>query len=175
MKNSSATCVWLTGVPCSGKSTIGRALSDTLKNEHGISSVYLDGDSVRSTVNSDLGFSSEDRTENIRRVVEIVKLLNKQGIFVISGFISPQKSMRENARKEIGAGFVEVFVHASISVCEARDVKGMYKKARNGTLGEFTGVSSLYEEPENADVFINTEDVSVESAVESIITHIKGK
>ncbi len=175
MKNDLVMCVWLTGLPCSGKTTIGRALSSTLKNKYNINAVYLDGDEMRKTINSDLGFSKDDREENIRRIIELVKLLNKNGIFVIAGFISPYKLMRKKARDEIGEGYIEVFVDAPVNVCEFRDVKGMYKESREKTIKNFTGISSQYEIPENPDMCIRTDLLSVENSVGKIVNYIKDK
>ncbi len=157
--------IWLTGLSGSGKSTIGSLLEAHLF-EAGFKVFMLDGDNLRSGLNKDLGFSEEDREENIRRVGEVSKLLSDAGIIVISAFISPFSVDREKAKRSIGADrFVEVFVDCPVSVCEQRDVKGLYKKVREGAIKNFTGIDSEYEPPENPDVVLHTDK---ESAIESL-------
>ncbi len=167
----SVMTIWLTGLPSSGKTTIGRKLAYRLEIQR-IKAVYLDGDDIRKTVNKDLGFSDEDRKENIRRTVELVKLLNRLGIIVIAGFISPFRMMREDAKKKIGGAFFEVYVNAPLEVCEKRDVKGMYKQARKGELPGFTGVGAPYEPPEYPDIEVRTDLEDVETSVSRILVRL---
>ena len=167
--------LWLTGLSGSGKSTIGYALEKRL-TEEGRACFVLDGDNVRHGLNEDLGFSPEDRCENIRRVGEVAKLFNDAGLIVITAFISPFRKDRENAREIIGnERFVEVFVDAPIEVCEQRDPKGLYQKAREGEIPEFTGVSSPYEPPDNADFIVDTSRLSVEEGVDAIMALLREK
>ncbi|HFC10786.1 MAG TPA: adenylyl-sulfate kinase [Candidatus Kaiserbacteria bacterium] len=164
---------WLTGLPCSGKTTIGKRLVERIEKDHGLKAVYLDGDVVRSTINSDLGFSEVDRKENIRRTIEITRLLNGLGITVVAGFISPYRSMRKKAREAIGDGFFEIFINAPIEVCEKRDVKGMYKEARSGKRLGFTGVTAPYEEPEMPELVVDTGVQSIDESVLAIMSLIE--
>jgi adenylylsulfate kinase len=151
-------CLWYTGLSGSGKSTIARKVEEKLF-EHGISTYVLDGDNVRHGLNKNLGFSPEDRAENIRRIGEVAKLFADAGILVMTAFISPYKSDRELVRKSFPEGdFVEVYIDATIETCEERDVKGLYKKARAGEIKEFTGISAPYESPDKPELIINTTD-----------------
>jgi adenylylsulfate kinase len=167
--------VWLTGFSGSGKSTIANALEVSLF-EKGIRSFCLDGDNTRLGINKDLGFSSADRTENIRRVAEMSKLFLESGTIVITSFISPLISDREMAKNIIGdSDFVEVFVNCPLVICEERDVKGLYAKARRGEIKDFTGIDSPFEAPLNADVELFTNQNSIEECVEIILEKISGK
>lgn len=160
--------IWLTGLSGSGKSTVATSLEASL-HEKGFACFVLDGDNVRHGLCSDLGFSPADRTENIRRVAEVAALMNDAGLVVITAFISPFQADRASARKIIGPErFIEVFLDAPLSVCESRDPKGFYKKARAGEIPNYTGIASPYEAPEAPDLVIRTDQVTVESAVESI-------
>lgn len=146
--------IWLTGLSAAGKSTLAFALERVLI-EGGHPCYVLDGDNVRHGLNNNLGFSAEDRSENIRRVAEVAKLMNDAGLIVITAFISPFRADRDNARAIIGEGvFQEIFVDAGLDVCEKRDPKGLYKKARAGYVSEFTGISSPYEPPLNPELLI---------------------
>jgi bifunctional enzyme CysN/CysC len=167
--------IWLTGLSGSGKSTIAYALEKKLIEE-GHACFVLDGDNIRHGLNKDLGFSAEDRSENIRRVAEVAKLFNEAGLIVITSFISPFRKDRENAREIIGKDrFIEVYVNASLEICEARDPKGLYAKARKGEISEFTGISSPYEPPENPDLILPSGSISVDEAVETMLRHLQNK
>lgn len=147
--------IWLTGLSAAGKSTLAFGLEREL-HQTGHACYVLDGDNVRHGMNSDLGFSIADRAENIRRIAEVAKLMNDAGLIVITAFISPFRADRDNARAIIGDGvFKEVFVDAGLPACEARDHKGLYKKARTGQISEFTGISSPYEPPTNPELTIS--------------------
>jgi len=164
--------LWLTGLSGSGKSTIAYALESRL-TKAGRACYVLDGDNVRHGLNRDLGFSAEDRSENIRRVAEVARLMNEAGLIVITAFISPFVKDRQAAREVIGGDrFVEVFVDAPIEVCEQRDPKGLYAKARAGEVAEFTGVSSPYEPPEKPDVRLDTAGRSRDECVDSLLEFI---
>lgn len=155
---------WLTGLPSSGKTTLGVNLKKSL-DEGGVSSILIDGDEVRKTICSDLGFSDDDRKENIRRVAVIAKQINDSGKHVICCFVSPTNEIRDIARKIIGLkNFFEVFVKSSLEVCEARDIKGNYKKARLGLITDFTGISAPFEIPNNPDLIIPTDRYSIEES-----------
>jgi adenylyl-sulfate kinase len=164
--------VWLTGLSGAGKSTIARNLEVALTGR-GIKAFILDGDNIRHGLNKDLGFLHADRSENIRRVAEVAKLMNSAGLLVITAFISPYRKDREDARTIIGSGkFVEVYVNASMDICMKRDPKGLYKKAVAGEITNFTGVDSPYEAPLFHQLEINTEKVTVEEAVEQIMKYL---
>lgn len=161
--------VWLTGLSGAGKSTIAFELERCLMAE-GHFAFVLDGDNVRHGLSRDLGFSHEDRTENIRRIAEVAKLFNDAGLIVITAFISPYRQDRATAREIIGEGrFVETHLCAAISVCEERDPKGLYKKARAGSIAEFTGITAPYEAPERADLTIDTGRLTVQASVAEIV------
>jgi adenylyl-sulfate kinase len=161
--------VWLTGLSGSGKSTLASALEKQLF-EKGFKTYLLDGDLIRAGLNKDLGFSKEDRRENIRRIGEVCKLMTDAGLIVITAFISPFRADRDLVRTMFQASdFAEIFVKASLEVCETRDVKGLYNKARKGLIPEFTGISSPYEEPLNPELTLNTDKESEEASL-SILT-----
>ena len=165
--------IWFTGLSGSGKSTIANELEKRLYKT-GRYTMLLDGDNIRMGLNKNLGFEPEDRIENIRRIAETAKLMNDAGLIAITAFISPFKRDRENAREIIGEEyFLEVYVRTSLEECERRDVKGLYKKAREGKIPNFTGISSPYEAPDRADVVVDTEEVSVENAVDLILERLK--
>lgn len=164
--------IWLTGLSGSGKSTIAVELEHALI-ENGHNSYILDGDNIRHGLNSNLGFSPEDRTENIRRIGEVAKLFTEANIINITAFISPYRDDRNTARGLQGDGdFIEVYVKCPVEVCEERDVKGLYKKARAGEIPEFTGISAPYEEPEGCEIMIDTSLLSVEESVRTIIGYL---
>ena len=151
--------VWFTGLSGSGKSTIAGALEEEL-HRLGVSTWLLDGDNVRHGLCSDLGFSDDDRKENIRRVGEVAKLMVDAGLVVLTAFISPHRAERQMVRERIGEGrFIEVFVDTPLAICEARDPKGLYKKARAGELRNFTGIDSVYESPERAEIHLDGEQL----------------
>ncbi len=165
--------IWMTGLSGSGKSTIAKHLERRLFNE-GFFAQVLDGDNIRSGINSNLGFSEEDRHENIRRIAEVAKLYLHSGIICINSFISPTRAIRRMAAEVIGPeDFVEIYVNAPLEVCEARDVKGLYKKARAGLIKGFTGIDQPYEAPEDPDLEIRTDTLSVEAAVDRILAFIR--
>jgi adenylylsulfate kinase len=167
--------VWLTGFSGSGKSTIANGLELSLF-EKGIRSFCLDGDNTRLSINKDLGFSSADRTENIRRVAEMSKLFLESGTIVITSFISPLISDREMAKNIIGdSNFVEVFINCPLAICEERDVKGLYAKARRGEIKDFTGIDSPFEAPLNASIELLTGENSVQECINIIFDKIEGK
>ena len=157
--------LWFTGLSGSGKSTLAIALERQLFDQ-GYSVIILDGDNIRTGINNNLTFSPEDRIENIRRIAEVAKLFLANGIICIVSFISPTRDMRANAKQIIGpTDFVEVFIDTPIEVCEARDVKGLYKKARAGEIKDFTGVNAPYEIPLQPDVHVHTEDTDIEETL----------
>lgn len=161
--------VWFTGLSASGKSTIAHHLEKDLF-DRGIRGYVLDGDNVRHGINSNLGFSREDRRENLRRIAEVAKLLSDAGIVVLSAFISPYREDREFVRDIAGKeNFFEVYVRCPIEVCEKRDPKGLYKKARAGIIKNYTGVDAPYEEPDAPDVVLDTDQLSVEESVRKIL------
>jgi len=164
--------LWLTGLSGSGKSTIAQALERKLHNE-GFFAQVLDGDNIRSGINNNLSFSPEDRQENIRRIAEIAKLYVNTGIITINSFISPTIAIRQEAKDIIGSDdFIEVYINTPLEVCEARDVKGLYKKARSGAIKGFTGIDAPYEAPIQPDVDVKTDGQSIEESVNIIYQHI---
>lgn len=166
-----ACTIWMSGLSGAGKSTIANALEKRLY-AMGKKTMLLDGDNVRMGLNSNLGFSDEDRIENIRRIAEVAKLMNDAGLIVITAFISPYRQDRRNAKKIIGEGFREVYVSTSIAECEKRDVKGLYKAAREGKIAHFTGITSPYEAPERPDVAVDTAEMDVEACVDHILNQL---
>lgn len=167
--------VWFTGLSGSGKSTLAIALERALL-ERGYLCQLLDGDNIRSGINNNLGFSEEDRRENIRRIAEVAKLFIQCGVITLTAFISPTNDIRSLASKIIGKeNFIEVFVNTPLEVCEERDVKGLYKKARAGIIKEFTGISSPFEEPEDPDLRIDTSKISVSESIELLLDTILPK
>jgi len=165
--------IWFTGISGSGKSTLAGMLEYVL-HEKGIHTYILDGDNVRSGLNSDLDFSDAGRVENIRRIAELAKLMVDAGLVVMASFISPFRSERALARNLVGAeNFVEVFVDCNLETAESRDVKGLYQKARAGIIPNFTGISSPYEKPENADVVVNSSTESKEESLGEILSVIE--
>ena len=171
-KNQVPKCIWLTGLSGSGKSTLANALEVAL-TEQGKHTYLLDGDNVRHGLNKNLGMSDEYRTENIRRVSEVAKLMVDAGLVVITAFISPFRADRDAARALFEDGeFVEVFADAPLEECEKRDPKGLYKKARAGEIKEFTGIDSPYEAPANAEEVINTAENDIGECVRQLIAKI---
>jgi len=170
LKCTGAT-LWFTGLSASGKSTVASALEQVLVTQ-GVNSYRLDGDNVRHGLNNNLGFSAEDRTENIRRIGEVAKLFADGGSIALTSFISPYRADRDQARKlheEAGLKFFEVFVDTPIEVCEQRDPKGLYKKARAGEIKGFTGIDDPYEAPENAELVLKTEGKSIDDCVAEVV------
>ncbi len=164
--------LWLTGLSGSGKSTIAQHLERRLFKA-GYFPQVLDGDNIRSGINNNLGFSLEDRRENIRRIAEIAHLYLNSGIITINSFISPTQNIRDFARQIIGPDdFIEIYINAPLEVCETRDVKGLYQKARRGEIKGFTGIDSPYEAPLNPALEIKTNELSIEQSVEVIYNHL---
>jgi adenylylsulfate kinase len=164
--------VWLTGLSASGKSTIARR-AEQLLLERGHAAYVLDGDNIRFGLNKDLGFSPADRTENIRRIGEVAKLFADACVVTLTAFISPYRADRDTVRAIMPEGtFVECFVHADIALCEARDPKGLYKKARAGQIPEFTGISAPYEEPASPELVIRTGEGTVDECAMQILDHL---
>ncbi|HCW36652.1 adenylyl-sulfate kinase [Mammaliicoccus sciuri] len=165
--------IWFTGLSGSGKSTISVALEKALF-EQNITSYRLDGDNIRHGLNQNLGFSPEDRKENIRRIGEVCKLMVDAGVVTMTAFISPYEEDRNTVRDILEDGeFIEVYTKCSLDECESRDPKGLYKKARSGEIKEFTGINAPYEEPSNPEIVIDTENESVEESVEKIVAYLK--
>jgi len=165
--------IWLTGLSGSGKSTVAVA-AEKLLHDRGKATYILDGDNIRHGLNSNLGFSPEDRTENIRRIGEVAKLFNDAGIVVFTSFISPYRGDRDQVREIMGEGdFVEVYVSADLDTCESRDVKGLYKKARAGEIPEFTGISAPYEEPLKPELVLDTNDHSVDQSAAELVAYLE--
>lgn len=161
--------IWLTGLSGSGKSTLAHAVEEVL-HQQGCRTFVLDGDNVRHGLCGDLGFSTADRVENIRRIGEMAKLFVEAGIIVLTAFISPYRVDRERVRSMVKSGdFVEIYCDSSIAVCESRDVKGMYKKARVGLIAEFTGISSPYEVPDNPELAVNTGSAPLADCVRQVM------
>ncbi len=172
-KNQKSCLLWFTGLSGAGKSTIANALESALF-ERGQHTYLLDGDNVRHGLNKDLGFSDSDRIENIRRIGEVAKLFVDAGLMVFSAFISPFRTDRRLVRELFPEGeFVEVFVSTPLSECEARDPKGLYKKARKGEIKHFTGIDSEYQAPESAELVVDTSKESLEESVQRIITYLE--
>ncbi len=173
LKGHKSVILWFTGLSGSGKSTIAHALEEELY-KRGIHTYILDGDNVRSGLNSDLGFSEEDRKENIRRIGEVAKLFIDAGVLTMVAAISPYKRDREFVRNLVEPGeFVEIYVKCPLEVCETRDPKGLYKKARQGIIKNFTGIDDPYEEPENPEIVVETDKETVEEAVAKIIRFLE--
>lgn len=166
--------LWFTGLSGAGKSTVAVALEQAL-TQNGKLCYRLDGDNIRHGLNKNLGFSPEDRAENIRRIGEVSKLFADCGVIVMTSFISPYRADRDMVRAMVDAGrFIEVYVKCNVETCEQRDPKGLYKKARAGEIKEFTGVSAPYEEPEHPELVIDTSALSVEQAVEQLQKYLAG-
>ena len=163
--------LWLTGLSGSGKSTVGVALEQAL-NALGVLAYRLDGDNVRHGLNANLGFGADDRKENIRRIGEVAKLFADAGVVTISSFISPYQQDRDQVRKiheDAGLKFLEVFINTPIEICEQRDPKGLYKKARAGEIKGFTGIDDPYELPTDPEITVNTGDLSVEESAKELV------
>ncbi len=176
LKQRGAT-IWFTGLPSSGKSTVAFTLEHALV-ARGHLAYVLDGDNIRHGLNKNLGFSPDDRVENIRRIGEVAKLFADAGLLTCTSFISPYRADRDQARKihdEAGLPFIEVYVKASVEVCEQRDPKGLYKKARAGQLKEFTGVSAPYEEPLHPELVIDTAELSPDQATALLMLYLTGR
>lgn len=168
-----AVTLWFTGLSGSGKSTLAYAVEEALV-DRGVNAFVLDGDNVRFGLNRDLGFSPEDRAENIRRIGEVARLFHDAGTIVLSSFISPYRADRQAVRDlHPDGGFVEVFVDTPLEVCEARDVKGLYAKARAGEIPDFSGISAPYEAPESPELRIDTTDRDLADCVAEVLAHLE--
>jgi len=172
--NCTGATLWFTGLSASGKSTIASALEQVLVTQ-GVNSYRLDGDNVRHGLNNNLGFSAEDRAENIRRIGEVAKLFADGGSIALTSFISPYRADRDQARtlhNEAGLKFIEIFVDTPLEVCEERDPKGLYKKARAGEIKGFTGIDDPYEAPENAELVLKTDGKSIDDCVAEVVRYL---
>ena len=167
-----AVVLWFTGLSGAGKSTLALVVEEALF-EKGCRTYVLDGDNVRHGLNKNLGFSPEDRTENIRRIGEVASLFNDAGVIALTAFISPYRADRDEARKVAGDSFIEIYVKCAVEICEERDTKGLYKKARAGEIPEFTGISAPYEEPESAEVVVEAGKLSIEECRDQILDYLK--
>jgi adenylylsulfate kinase len=166
--------IWFTGLSGSGKSTIAVALESALMSKQKLS-YRLDGDNIRLGINKNLGFSAEDRTENIRRIGEVAKLFSDAGIITLASFISPYLADRDNVRQlhaDAGIAFIEVFVDCSLASAEARDPKGLYKKARAGEIKNFTGIDDPYEAPQNTEIHLISDKMTVDEEVDLIVSYL---
>ena len=167
-----AAVLWFTGLSGSGKSTLALEVEKRLF-QLGCRTYVLDGDNVRHGLNKNLGFSPEDRAENIRRIGEVANLFQNAGVIAMTAFISPYRDDRDGARKTAGDSFIEIYVKCGLDVCESRDTKGLYKKARAGEIKEFTGISAPYEEPLSPEIVINTDNETVEQSAEKVVKFLK--
>lgn len=171
MKESKGFTVWFTGLPCSGKTTVADGVADALRGM-GYSVERLDGDIVRKSLTSDLGFSKEDRDENIKRVTFVAKLLTRNGVAVLATFVSPYRERRRKTREEIG-NFVEIYTRCPVEVCIERDTKGLYEKAFAGEITDFTGVNDPYEEPETPELTLDTDKESIEECIHKVLDKLE--
>lgn len=169
-KEQKGFTLWFTGLPCSGKTAVADKVAEALR-ERGLKVERLDGDIVRKSLTRDLGFSKEDRNENIRRVTFVAKLLTRNGVAVLTSFISPYREIREQARQEIG-NFVEVYVKCPVEVCMERDIKGMYEKAIKGEIKEFTGISDPYEEPLKPEILLESDKETLAESTDKVIQRL---
>ena len=173
MRGHKGMVIWFTGLSGSGKSTLANAVNEVLHLD-GFSTYVLDGDNIRHGLCKDLGFSDEDREENIRRIGEVANLFMNAGIITITAFVSPFNNDRNKVRKIIGSkDFIEVYCSANIDVCEKRDTKGLYKKARLGEIKEFTGISSPYEAPVNPEIVVDTGTLNLNDSVEEVVNYLR--
>ena len=171
--NQKGVVIWFTGLSASGKSTIALTVEEKLY-DRGILTYVLDGDNIRHGLNKNLGFSPEDREENIRRIGEVGKLFANAGVIAMTAFISPYRTDRDKARNLHETGkFIEVFVDAPLNVLEDRDPKGLYKKARAGEIPEFTGISAPYEAPENPEIHLDTSKMNIEECADAVIRYLE--
>ncbi|MBW2714067.1 MAG: adenylyl-sulfate kinase, partial [Deltaproteobacteria bacterium] len=165
--------IWLTGLSGAGKSTVAVAV-ERLLADRGRLVYLLDGDNIRHGMNANLGFSPEDRTENIRRIGEVAKLFTDAGLICLTAFVSPYRADRDKVRELLAPGdFVEVYVEASLETCEARDTKGLYAKARAGEIPEFTGISAPYEAPEKAELVLDTNGKTIEESARELVEYLE--
>ncbi len=174
MASEQGFCLWFTGLSGSGKTTITTHLVKELRRR-GSKLEVLDGDIVRENLSKGLGFSKEDRDTNIRRIAFVADLLSRNDVPVITAAISPYREIRDEARKRMGERFIEIYTQAPLEVCEERDVKGLYAKARSGEIKEFTGISDPYEPPENPEILIETDKQSAEESAQQILDYLEGR
>ena len=175
LKGHKSFILWFTGLSGSGKTTLSREVEEAL-HKRGVHTYVLDGDNIRVGLNKDLGFSPEDRKENIRRIGEVAKLFVDAGIVVLTAFISPYREDRQFVRNLVKEGdFIEVYVKCPIEVCEQRDPKGLYKKARAGLIRNFTGIDDPYEEPQNPEIVVETDKMTIDQCVEKILSYLEEK
>ncbi|MBN2046820.1 MAG: adenylyl-sulfate kinase [Anaerolineaceae bacterium] len=173
LKGHQPVVIWFTGLSGSGKSTVANALEQRLHQEFGAHTYLLDGDNIRAGLNSDLGFSIEDRQENIRRIGEVCKLFHQAGLIVLTAFISPLRADRDTVRARVPQGhFIEAFIDCPIEVCEQRDPKGLYKKARSGEIRNFTGIDSVYESPLAPEIRLDTSKLSIDECAQRLIDYL---
>lgn len=172
--NQNGIVIWMVGLSGSGKSTLATGLENKL-HEQGYHTVLLDGDNLRTGVNNNLGFSVEDRLENVRRAAEVSKLFAKNGTVTICSLISPTEEIRLLAKNIIGDLYCEVFIHCPLEICKQRDVKGLYAKARKGEIKNFTGIDSPFEMPQRFDVKVNTHELSLDDSLEQLLENILPK
>jgi adenylylsulfate kinase len=173
--NQKGVLLWFTGLSASGKSTVANEVTYRL-HRRGKLTYVLDGDNIRHGLNKNLGFSPDDREENIRRISEVGKLFADAGLITTTAFISPYRKDRDAARQLLGDGrFIEIFVKASIDICEKRDPKGLYQKAKNGEIKEFTGISAPYEEPLHPEIVLDADTMTIEEEVEIVLDYLKEK
>ena len=171
--NQKGCVLWFTGLPSSGKSTLANEVAHLL-HQRGHLTYVLDGDNIRHGLNKDLGFSPEDREENIRRIGEVAKLFADAGVIALTAFVSPYRKDRNRARSLLEDGrFIEVYVNCPVQVCESRDPKGLYKKAKAGEIPQFTGISAPYEPPENPEIEVRTDEMSVSEAAQAVIRYLE--
>jgi len=174
-KGHPGAVLWFTGLSACGKSTIANTVDHLLHERHKHTFV-LDGDNVRMGLNKNLGFSAEDRAENIRRIGEVAKLFADAGTLTLTAFISPYRADRDQVRSLLPEGhFIEVFVHASLATCEARDPKGLYKKARAGEIKQFTGIDDPYEEPQNPELVLDSDTKSIDALAAEVVDYLESK
>jgi len=176
IKGHRSVVLWFTGLSGSGKSTIANAVEKELNQKYRAHTYLLDGDNIRTGLNKDLSFSAEDRSENIRRIGEVARLFVDAGLIVLTAFISPFREDRKVVRDLLGNGdFVEIFVHCPLEVCEQRDPKGLYQKARLGEIQNFTGINSPYEAPDSPELTLDSSILTVEECVEQVIQYLKSQ
>ena len=175
LNNHKSVVIWFTGLSGSGKSTLAHSVEEILFSK-GCRTYVLDGDNVRHGLNSNLGFSHKDRTENIRRIGEVTKLMMEAGLIILTAFISPYREDRIAVRNLISDGdFIEIYCKASLETCEARDIKGLYKRARLGEIKNYTGINSPYEIPDNPELIIDIDKESLEESVSKIVSFLQTK
>jgi len=174
MNGHKAVVLWFTGLSGSGKSTLAHAVEEALY-KRGCRTYVLDGDNVRHGLNKNLGFSPQDRAENIRRIGEVANLFIEAGVIAMTAFISPYREDRDNARAIAKDAFIEVYVKCDLAVCEARDTKGLYKKARAGEVKEFTGISAPYEEPLKPEVIVDTAQETLEESAAKVLAYLEAQ